>query len=138
MERKKEEWAQKARAMEKKRIQWQWEGRNGTYEGELKDHKPHGLGKWKQGAHGDAVEGEWKDGLLHGKVVQDHGLYLNQYEAKDGKIDGKYLIYYSDGRRLLGECKGGKYHGRYRIFGREGAILSDAIFEDGELRRRIK
>ena len=53
MERKKEEWRKKMEGMEKKKIEWEWTAHGGkkfegNYEGEVKDGKPHGLGKWKR------------------------------------------------------------------------------------------
>ena len=105
MERKKEEWKKKMKKMEKNKIKWEWlnpweKNYNGTYEGNVKDEKPHGVGKWKWDGGNWTVEGEWKNGLLNGKAVENHwsgGSY--EYEAKDGKYDGKFIEYYNDGSR---------------------------------------
>ena len=72
-----------------------WEG---EYEGEVEGGKPNGIGRWKRDGGNYIVEGEWKEGLLHGRAVQnysdgDH----REYEVKDGKLNGKHICYYADG-----------------------------------------
>ena len=44
----------------------------GEYEGELKEGKPSRIGKWKADGSNWIIEGEWKDGYLHGKVIANH------------------------------------------------------------------
>ena len=98
---KKEEWKEKMEGMKKERIKWQWTDNwgtklDGTYEGEVKNEKPHGQGKWKYDGlfSNKTVEGEWKDGLLHGKAVENNeDGNRDEYEAKEGKYDGKYITY---------------------------------------------
>ena len=104
MERKKEEWKEKVKGMEKKWIKWEWTANNGIkfngmYAGEVKDEKPHGLGKWKRDGSHWTVEGEWKDGLLDGKAVENNIFGHDEYEAKDGKKNGKFMRYFVDGCR---------------------------------------
>ena len=70
-------WANKWEKMEKKNIQWKLANNKGNrfdgkYEGQMKGDVPHGLGKWKIDGGNDIVEGEWKDGLLNGRVVVNH------------------------------------------------------------------
>ena len=72
--------------------------REGEYEGQVKGGKPNGIGRWKRDGINWIVEGEWKEGLLHGRAVEndydgDHG----EYEVKDGKWNGKYICYWVDG-----------------------------------------
>ena len=77
--------------IEKKKIKWQWTANNGSkyngnYEGQVKDNQPHGLGKWVRDDGKQTVEGEWKDGQLNGKaVVNWSDGDRSEYEAKDGK-----------------------------------------------------
>ena len=90
MERTKEGWREKMEKVEKKEIKWQWTANNGKkfdgkYEGEAKNNKPHGLGKWANDDGYPTVEGEWKDGQLHGKAVENWDGTRDEYEAKDGK-----------------------------------------------------
>ena len=90
--------------IEKQKIKWQLESRrgskvNGEYEGEVKNGKPHGLGKWKWKNKG-TVEGEWKNGQLNGKVVYYGNEYRLEYEAKEGKKNGKLIQYKNDGDRV--------------------------------------
>ena len=62
--------------MEKRNIKWEWTDNygnkwDGEYEGQVKGGVPHGLGKWKRDGRNQTVEGEWEDGLLNGRVVQN-------------------------------------------------------------------
>ena len=105
MERTREEREDRRKGMEKNDIKWEWANNyghrwNGNYEGEVKDNKPHGLGRWKEYGQDHAVEGEWKDGQLNGRAIYNGHGYRNEYEAKDGKINGKYIRYYDDGDRI--------------------------------------
>ena len=59
----------------------------------MKDNQPHGLGKWEPDDGNEIVEGEWKDGLLNGKVVRDWHGYREEFEAKDAKKNGKCIAY---------------------------------------------
>ena len=87
--------------IEKKEIKWEWEGMNGNYEGEVKNNQPHGLGKWVKDDGKWTVEGEWKDGQLNGKAVENlSNGDRYEYEAKDGKVNGKFIRYYNDGSRV--------------------------------------
>ena len=45
---------------------------DGKYEGEVKGGVPHGLGEWKEDGINSTVEGEWEDGLLNGRVVENY------------------------------------------------------------------
>ena len=71
-------WEEKKKTMEKKNIEWEFKDNygnkyGGKYEGEVKGGVPHGLGKWKRDGGNRTVEGEWEDGLLNGRVVQNYG-----------------------------------------------------------------
>ena len=57
--------------MEKENMKWKWTENDGEYEGQVKGDVPHGLGKWKADYGNYTVEGEWEDGLLNGRVVQN-------------------------------------------------------------------
>ena len=113
--------------MEKMWIKWDWTANNGIkfngmYAGEVKDEKPHGLGKWKRDGSHWTVEGEWKDGLLDGKAVENNIFGHDEYEAKDGKKNGKFIRYFDDGCRGWSEYKDGKYDGRHRKYNEDGVI----------------
>ena len=71
-------WEEKKKKIEKRNIQWKWTDNygdkvDGKYEGEVKGDVPHGLGKWKEDGSDATIEGEWEDGLLNGRVVQNYG-----------------------------------------------------------------
>ena len=77
MKKAKAEWEEKKETMEKGKIKWEWTDNDGykwdgNYEGEVKDDAPHGLGKWKHDDGNFTVEGEWEDGLLNGRVVENY------------------------------------------------------------------
>ena len=60
-----------------KNVQWKWTTNggikwDGEYEGQVKGGVPHGLGKWKWDSGNWTVEGEWEDGLLNGRVVENN------------------------------------------------------------------
>ena len=42
---------------------------NGDFEGEAKDDKPEGIGRWSVDGGKWRIEGLWKDGKVHGKAV---------------------------------------------------------------------
>ena len=102
----KEQWRLRMEAAHKQTRPWQWEGNwgdkfDGEYSGQWEGDKPHGVGvgRWKD--RYETVEGEWRDGRLHGHAVQNHSDGDRaEYEVKDGKIHGKYIGYYNDGRRV--------------------------------------
>ena len=63
------------------------EGR--VYEGECKDDKWHGKGKFFTGASGNVYEGEWKDSKYNGKGKMTHkGGKIEDGEWKEGKFLG--------------------------------------------------
>ena len=87
----------------KQKMKWQWEDNqgkkfDGEYEGEVKNGKPHGIGKWKMlnGQGTQTVEGEWKYGQSDGKVVHEGAFpskkFYREYEAQNGKKNGKQRL----------------------------------------------
>ena len=58
------------------------------------------MGRWRRSGYEHTVEGEWKDGLLSGKAVEDWFGCHAEYEAKGGKKDGKSIQSDSKGIRL--------------------------------------
>ena len=107
MERIKGEWMERNEGMKKVNIRWEETVSDGikvegNYEGEAKDDKPHGLGKWKAKDRFNrdlAIEGEWKDGRLKGKVVGHWIWGHEEYEVKEGIKNGKFIQYNHDGNR---------------------------------------
>ena len=90
--------------MEMQKMKWEWMDNwgnkyNGTYEGEVNSKQPHGQGKWNSDDGDVIVMGEWKDGRLNGKVVENYwDGDRDEYEAKDGKLNGKWVRHFRDGR----------------------------------------
>ncbi|PKM77409.1 MAG: hypothetical protein CVU90_07260 [Firmicutes bacterium HGW-Firmicutes-15] len=80
------------------------------YYGEIKDGKPHGLGK-AYFRNGSMYDGEWKDGKQHGKAKEFYTDGTLQYEGdyKDGRRDGFGKVYANNGSLTYeGEWKNGE------------------------------
>ena len=110
MQSTRKEWMERMATIQRQKIKWSWEDNAGTkydgrYEGEIKDGRPHGLGKWEEEGNiwNRVVEGEWEDGLLNGRVIENWSLFgqlhRQEYEAKGGKRNGKFIQYTNDGSR---------------------------------------
>lgn len=76
-----------------------WQGYNctGTYEGQIKNNKPNGEGRFEgqifiEEEEGDVIvyEGKWKDGMLHGEGILQNKTSGMMYEGNftKGKLDG--------------------------------------------------
>ena len=80
---------------------------------------------------GEMYEGEWKDGVMHGKglyrYADDHvdenqtraserGLHRYEGEFSEGKFNGKGLKHSQNGDRYEGDFKDGKFHGKGVFF----------------------
>ena len=103
MQLAKKEWTEKMATIQKHKIRWVWDQNgklkhDGEYEGELQNGRPHGLGKWKNG-FGEWVEGEWKDGQLHGKSVHNFVGGREEHEYRNARVNGKLIQYNDDGTR---------------------------------------
>ena len=84
-------------------------------------------------------EGEWKDGLQHGRGTF-HFAAGEKYEGdwRNGKPNGRGVKTYADGRRYDGEWKDNAKHGRGRLTWADGASyegdwVSDAYHGHGVL-----
>ena len=105
MERIKEEWKEKMEGMGSEEIRWKWTNHrgikiNGNYRGQVRNNQPHGLGEWKGDKFGDRVKGEWKEGQLDGKVAYHWDGGRQEYEIKNGRVHGKLINYFPNGRYL--------------------------------------
>ena len=87
-----------------------WMDGPGKYEGEFRNGKWHGKGKFT--AEWGVYEGGFKNGDFHGRGVYkyDNG---NRYEGefKDDKEHGQGVFVWKDGARYEGEYMDGKRHG---------------------------
>ena len=73
---------------------------------------PHGRGTMTH-VNGDKYEGEFKNGMHHGKGTYTWGSGPNKGdryvgEFKDGNWNGKGTYTFKDGRKLVGEWKDGE------------------------------
>ena len=75
---------------------------------------------------------------MHGRVIS---LYEDgdraEYEARDGKLDGKYIMFRSDGR-VEREWKGGLRHGRRRQYDQDNVVTAESMWEHGYELKVIK
>ena len=79
------------------------------YVGEIKNGKPNGRGVSTSTFYpGKKMEGEWKDGELHGQgteTVPYGGKYVGEY--KNGRFHGQGTYTWSNGEKYVGEWKDG-------------------------------
>ena len=122
---------------------WVYEGNNGRkwdgeFEGEVKDGQPNGVGRWSAKGGKWKVEGLWKEGKVHGKATTFYSSgRVEEYEKKDGKLDGNLLVYHGRGHEES-EYRDGKLDGRQRKYNGFGEVVLDSVFEEGKMMRRIK
>lgn len=93
------------------------EYRNGTYEGQLYELRPHGKGTWKSD-DGESYEGDWLNGEFHGQGAYSYagGSFYSGY-WKEGKREGQGFFLCQNGDTYEGEweqnCMHGKGIGKY-------------------------
>ena len=129
----------------KQKIDWDFEdnwGRvfEGTYRGEVVNKKPHGLGCWTRNysyMHQNLViEGEWRNGKLHGKAIKIDANGRQQCEMKNGKMDGRCILQKENGDYAQIEYKGGSYHGIYKKFNKEKEEISRHVYKQGVVQKQ--
>jgi len=98
---------------------WKWyktgnEDTDYKYVGEIKNGKPNGRGVSTSTFYpGKKMEGEWKDGELHGQgteTVPYGGKYVGEY--KNGRFHGQGTYTWSNGEKYVGEWKYGRKSGQ--------------------------
>ena len=85
---------------------------NGRYEGDIKEGKREGYGKYYYST-GDIYEGEFKNNLKNGKgkyIYCNKDIYEGDY--KNGKIHGNGKYIYNEGDSYEGEYKNGHRDGQ--------------------------
>lgn len=86
-----------------------WNG--GSYEGELKNDKPHGQGKW-EGPDGEEYKGSFKKGFFDGYgVLKKANGNVYDGEWSNGVMNGFGTYIWLDGRKYEGEWESGQRHG---------------------------
>jgi len=115
----------KPKAPEERELSYQ----RGSYRGDLKNGKPHGMGTWTKYDDSKYV-GQWEDGLKQGQGTQYlHGKveYVGQFEMNE--INGQGTLYSPDGEI--------KYQGGWRDGERYGsgvAYLDNGSFHSNSWR----
>ena len=77
-----------------------------SYEGNFKNSKKDGLGKYKYNFSGSIYEGDWKEDKQEGLgtiIYEDGSVYKGR--LKDGAYDGYGIMKYSDGMEFRGQFK---------------------------------
>ena len=123
---------------------WGWykdgdEKKNYKYVGEIKNGKPNGRGVSTSTFYpGKKMEGEWKDGELHGQgteTVPYGGKYVGGW--KDGKEHGQGTLTIGKGKfegdKYEGDWKDGKQHGQ-GTFTRPDGKKYEGEWKDDELK----
>ena len=105
----------------------------GKYEGQLINGEPHGLGRWKRQDGGRVIDGEWKYGLVDGRVFEYNTIGdVIIYEAKKGMYHGKYIYYWNYGNRSEFEWRKGQKHGLQRMYNADEDIVMEWVFKWGQ------
>jgi hypothetical protein len=131
------------------------------YEGELKDGKRHGKGKYVY-ANGAVYEGDWKDDKRHGSgnfVCANGAVYEGEYRAdmrhgigkyihddgavyegnwKDHKKDGKGKCKYANGSEYEGDWKDDMRHGKGIELTADGTTYEGDWKDDEKYDKRIE
>jgi hypothetical protein len=102
-----------------------------VYEGEWEVDKKHGTGKFIF-ASGDVYEGEYKDGKQHGQgkyTYANANVYEGEY--KDGKQHGNGKYTYANGNVYEGEWEVDKKHGTGKFIFASGEVY-EGEYKDGK------
>jgi len=101
--------------------------RDRFFEGDIIDGKLQGYGKmYREGI--EEYEGEFKDGLPHGKgtMIYHVGFWENEIEYegewKNGLWEGHGTLTFADGRVYVGEFRGSMRHGKGRMIYPDGSV----------------
>ena len=100
------------------------------YDGELKDGKRHGHGKYTY-SNGNIYEGEWEEDQQSGQGTYTWGegdfegdRFIGKW--KGGHRNGEGIYSWSDGRKYEGNWKDDNEHGCFML-----EILLDRVINDG-------
>jgi hypothetical protein len=106
----------------------------GTYEGEYKDNRPHGMGHSKYTC-GTEYRGEWVGGKYGGEGIQKMREQSSYYrgEFKFGRRDGKGKLEYACGLVYIGDFLDGKPHGRGKMTSKLSGYSWEGSFKHGSI-----
>lgn len=84
-------------------------------------------------AYPDVTKGEWKSGKLSGTIsIYENNCILFAGEVKNGKENGRGIIYYSNGQiKYEGEFKEGKIHGFGSYYDEDGNLIYSGEWDNG-------
>ena len=96
---------------------------------------------WNESEGYKNKEGIYKNGFKYGKEIwwDKNGQKLAEMGYKNDKLDGKWIGYYDNGKKFIEESyKNDEKHGKYICWDISGTVLSEEIFNEGKLVKKIK
>lgn len=108
---------------------------------EYKNEKRNG--KWTRWDDNEnkKKEGEYQNGIKHGKEIWWHKNGQKQFEViyKADKMSGKCTEYYDNGHKFCEKYfKDGLKHGKVAYFDKKGTIFFEEIWNEGKLVKKMK
>ncbi len=107
-----------------------------SYFGEVKDDEANGYGMGVFDSKG-IYEGQWKNGLRHGKGkytwLSNGDIYEGEFYEGKRQGYGKYV--FASGERYEGDWKDDLRHGKGAFFSKEGKVLLDGNWEKDKFLR---
>ncbi|NME35109.1 MULTISPECIES: toxin-antitoxin system YwqK family antitoxin [Fusobacterium] len=70
--------------------------------------------------------------VFSGRIKSGSDSYLNIYSYKDGELDGLNVIYYKNKIKEIGHWKEGKQNGLFQMYTKDGILVDNANFKNGE------
>ena len=109
------------------------------YEGEYKDEKREGYGKYIY-ENGEYYIGEWLKDKMHGKGILYYNIGNIKYEGEfvNSKKEGKGKYIYENGEYYIGEWLNDKMHGKGILYYENGNIKYDGDFYNGKIEGKGK
>lgn len=106
------------------------------YEGELRDGRPHGQGRFLD-TDGTIKDGEFQNGKFRQgtQTYADGSVYTGR--MKDGEPDGQGTMFYADGSRYVGGWENGVTNGQGRFEDADGTIM-DGEFQNGVFQGEVQ
>jgi hypothetical protein len=99
------------------------------YEGDIKDDLPHGKGKWKR--ENTQYEGDFENGMKHGKGTIKFPQYQYEGDFTNNKIEGfGRQTFFDTGNVYEGQFVDGKRNGEFTLFYSNGATWKGEFKDD--------
>ena len=94
--------------------------------------RTEGLGKWTKKNQKLTIEGQWKEGQLHGYATTRHiDQDVEEYQKTEGRLNGQYIRKSKDGRLEYREYGKGKRDGKSIDYLPDGTVVSSLLYAEG-------